>query len=256
MYRFSDCHILITGAGSGIGKAIALRLATEGAHVSILGRRMDKLEETQKEISGLGGTSSTYSCDIRDRDQLEDTLATSTQENGPLFAVIANSGIGGPNTPGESDRFEELIQTNLIGTYLTLRASQKYLLEDVTTHLIVISSCLARFGVPGYTGYCASKAGLLGMVRAFALEVASKGTQINAICPGWVDTEMATAGLEDMATGLNISFEEAKRQAMGAVPLGYMGKPKDVAGMVAWLISEDARGMTGQTLDINGGSWM
>ena len=67
---------------------------------------------------------------------------------------------------------------------------------------------------------------------------------------------MATAGLEDMATGLNISFEEAKRQAMGAVPLGYMGKPKDVAGMVAWLISEDARGMTGQTLDINGGSWM
>ena len=256
MYRFSDCHILITGAGSGIGKAIALRLATEGAHVSILGRRIDKLEETQREISELGGISSAYSCDIRDREQLEDTLAILTEENGSLFAVIANSGIGGPNTPGDSDRFEELIQTNLIGTYFTLRSSQKYLLEDVTTHLIVISSCLARFGVPGYTGYCASKAGLLGMVRAFALEVASKGTQINAICPGWVDTEMATAGLEDMATGLNISFEEAKRQAMGAVPLGYMGKPKDVAGMVAWLISEDARGMTGQTLDINGGSWM
>ena len=256
MYRFADCHILVTGAGSGIGKAIALRLATEGAQVSLLGRRMEKLDETKQEISDLGGNSSAYSCDIREQEQLENTLAILTEEHGPLFAVIANSGIGGPNSPGENDRFEELIQTNLIGTYFTLRAAQKYLLEEVPTHLIVISSCLARFGVPGYTGYCASKAGLLGMVRAFALEVASQGTQINAICPGWVDTEMATAGLEDMAAGLNISFEEAKEQAMKAVPLGYMGKPKDVAGMVAWLISEDARGMTGQTLDINGGSWM
>ena len=151
-----------------------------------------------------------------------------------IFAFVANSGIGGPNTPDENDRFEELIHTNLIGTYYTLRAAQKYLLEGTPTHLVVISSCLARFGVPGYTGYCASKAGLLGMVRAFALEVASRGTQINAICPGWVDTEMATSGLNDMASGLNISFEDAKQQAMGAVPLGYMGKPKDVAGMVAY----------------------
>lgn len=256
MYRFADCHILVTGSGSGIGKAIALRLATEGAHVSMLGRRMEKLSETKQEISDLGGSSSTYSCDIREREQLENTLAILNEENGPLFAVVANSGIGGPNIPGESDRFEELIQTNLVGTYFTLRAAQKYLLEEGNTHLVVISSCLARFGVPGYTGYCASKAGLLGLVRSFAMEVASGGTQINAICPGWVDTEMATAGLEDMAAGLNISFQEAKDQAMNAVPLGSMGKPKDIAGMVAWLISEDARGMTGQTLDINGGSWM
>ena len=256
MYRFADCHIVVTGAGSGIGKAIAMRLAAEGAHISMLGRRIDKLEETKEEISDISGSSSFYQCDIRDRDQVETVVDTLVEENGSIFAFVANSGIGGPNTPDENDRFEELIHTNLIGTYYTLRAAQKYLLEGTPTHLVVISSCLARFGVPGYTGYCASKAGLLGMVRAFALEVASRGTQINAICPGWVDTEMATSGLKDMASGLNISFEDAKQQAMGAVPLGYMGKPKDVAGMVAWLISEDARGMTGQTLDMNGGSWM
>ena len=139
---------------------------------------------------------------------------------------------------------------------MTLRAAQEYLLEEGPTHLVVIASCLARFGVPRLHGILCFKAGLLGMVRAFALEVAPKGVQINAICPGWVETEMATEGLEDMASNLNISFEEAKSQSLQAVPLGYMSKPRDIAGMVGWLISEDGRGVTGQSLDINGGSWM
>lgn len=256
MYRFSDCHVVVTGAGSGIGKAIALRLSSEGAHVSLMGRRIEKLEETKQEIVDSGGNSSFYICDIRDKNQIQNAFESAVQENGAIYACIANSGIGGPNSPGENDRFEELIATNLIGTYMTLRTAQKYLLQEGSTHLVVIASCLARFGVPGYTGYCASKAGLLGMVRAFALEVAAKGTQINAICPGWVDTEMATEGLEDMASNLKISFEEAKLQSLKAVPLGYMSKPKDIAGMVGWLISEDGRGVTGQSLDINGGSWM
>ena len=256
MYRFSDCHVVVTGAGSGIGKAIALRLSSEGAHVSLMGRRIEKLEETKQEIVESGGNSNYYICDIRDKNQIQNAFESAVQENGSIYACIANSGIGGPNKPGDNDRFEELITTNLIGTYMTLRTAQKYLLQEGSSHLVVIASCLARFGVPGYTGYCASKAGLLGLVRSFALEVAAKGTQVNAICPGWVDTEMATEGLEDMASNLNISFEEAKFQSLKAVPMGYMSKPKDIAGMVGWLISEDARGVTGQSLDINGGSWM
>ena len=122
--------------------------------------------------------------------------------------------------------------------------------------MIVTSSCLARFGVPGYTAYCASKAALLGMVRAFALELARQNTQVNALCPGWVDTDMAWEGLEGMATGMGISVDEAHQIAMKSVPLRRMSKPTEIAGTVAWLVSEDGVGMTGQGIDINAGSWM
>ena len=122
--------------------------------------------------------------------------------------------------------------------------------------MIVTSSCLARFGVPGYTAYCASKAGLLGMVRAFALELAKQNTQVNALCPGWVDTDMAWEGLEGMAKGMKISVEQAHEIAMKSVPLGRMSKPRESAGTVSWLLSEDGVGVTGQGIDINAGSWM
>ena len=110
--------------------------------------------------------------------------------------------------------------------------------------------------MPGYTGYCASKAGLLGLVRALAAELAPANVQVNAVCPGWVDTEMAREGLEGMARAMSVPFEEAKRVAMSAVPLGRMSAPEDVAGTVAWLLSPDARGVTGQGIDQNGGAWM
>ena len=138
-----------------------------------------------------------------------------------------------------------------------MRAAQEHLIKDgKATHMVVTSSCLARFGVPGYTAYCSSKAALLGMVRAFALELSRQGTQVNALCPGWVDTDMAWEGLDGMAEGMGITSQEAHDIAMKAVPLGRMSKPKEIAGTVAWLVSEDGAGVTGQGIDINGGSWM
>jgi ketoreductase len=122
--------------------------------------------------------------------------------------------------------------------------------------LVVISSILARIGVPGYSGYCASKAGLLGLVRAMSAELAASEVQVNAVCPGWVNTSMANEGIEGMAAGMNMSVEEARALAMSAVPMGRMSEPEDIAGLVAWLISEDARGVTGQALDMNGGAFM
>ena len=122
--------------------------------------------------------------------------------------------------------------------------------------MVVIASILARFGVPGYTGYCASKAALLGMVRALALELAGQDVQVNAICPGWVDTAMAREGIDGMAQGMNITFDEARAMAMSAVPMGRMSEPEDIAGMVAWLTASESRGVTGQSLDMNGGAWM
>jgi NAD(P)-dependent dehydrogenase (short-subunit alcohol dehydrogenase family) len=175
-------------------------------------------------------------------------------------ALVANSGIGGPNAPqsnGNPDRFDDLVATNLIGTYSCLRAAERHLASGPDArHLIAISSILARIGVPGYSGYCASKAGLLGLVRSLACELAPQNVQVNAVLPGWVNTSMATEGLEGMASAMNTSVENARAIAMQAVPMGRMSEPEDVAGLVAWLISPDARGVTGQGLDMNGGAFM
>ena len=110
--------------------------------------------------------------------------------------------------------------------------------------------------MPGYTGYCASKAGLLGLVRSFAAELAPENVQVNAICPGWINTDMAWEGLDGLAQAIGGSREDAYRQAMSEVPMSRMGEPEDVAGTVRWLLSPDARGVTGQAIDQNGGAYM
>jgi NAD(P)-dependent dehydrogenase (short-subunit alcohol dehydrogenase family) len=251
-------HVVVTGAGTGIGRAIALRLAAEGATLTLLARDRARLEETASLAREASGTEvRTASCDIRDRAAVEAAFEAAVADQGLLTALVANSGVGGANAPGAEDRFEDMVATNLTGSYHCMRAAIQHLRPaGKLRHLVAISSILARIGVPGYSGYCASKAGLLGLVRSLAAELAPDGIQVNAVCPGWVDTAMARAGLEEMARGLSLSFEEARAMAMQQVPAGRMSTPEEVAGLVAWLISPDARGVTGQALDINGGAFM
>lgn len=246
-------HIAITGAGSGIGRAIAHRLASSGHSVSLLGRRVDALEET---AAGCNGLAASFACDVRNQGSIADAFA-GVAERGPIHGLVAASGIGGANKAGPGDRFDDIVSTNLGGTYYSLRAAQRILAPGpAPRHLIVLSSILGRFGVPGYTAYCASKAALLGLVRAMALETARDNVLVNAICPGWVDTEMARDGIAMMAKGMRVPYETALAQAMSAVPLGRMGTPEEIAGVVAWLMSPDAAGVTGQGIDVNGGAWM
>jgi NAD(P)-dependent dehydrogenase (short-subunit alcohol dehydrogenase family) len=253
--RLDGRHVVVTGAGTGIGQAIARRLASEGARLSILARDVSRLESTAQE---LGDVVRVFPCDIREREAVDAAFALLAQAHGPIFGLVANSGIGGPNEPGPQDRFDDLVATNLTGTYLCFRAAQRHLLEPATgtRHLIAVSSILARIGVPGYTGYCASKAGILGLARALAAELAPSDVQVNALCPGWVDTAMAHEGIAGMASAMGVSEKAALGIAMTQVPLGRMSQPEDVAGMVAWLLSADARGVTGQALDMNGGAFM
>ncbi len=254
----SPRHIVITGAGTGIGRAIALRLAREGSYLSLLARNVARLEETRS-LALKEGAAKVYveSCDIRREVQVVQAFAHAASEHGPVHILIANAGIGGANAPGKKDRFEDLIQTNLMGTYACMRQAQAHLASGPDPrHLVVIASILARIGVSGYSGYCASKAGLLGLVRALAMELAPSNVHVNAVCPGWVATDMAHEGLEAMAKGMGISKAQAYKQAMSQVPLGRMSEPEDVAGLVRWLISVDALGVTGQGMDVNGGAFM
>jgi len=245
-------HVVVTGGGRGIGRAIAERLAAEGTTLTLLARDLERLRAVADELS-----AGAIACDIRDRAQVDAAFATAAAERGPIHALVANSGLGGPNDDGPDDRFEDLVATNLNGTYYCVRAAVRHLAPGPERRdVVVISSILARIAVGGYTGYSASKAGLLGLVRSFAAELASDNVQVNAICPGWVETDMAWQGIDEIAAATGLTREAAVAEAMSAVPLGRMGQPEEIAGTVAWLVSEDARGVTGQAIDQNGGAWV
>ena len=249
--RLSGRHVVVTGGGVGIGRAIAERLGAEGATLTLLAPNLEQLEEVAARVGG----GAAY-CDIRDRAGIDAAFAAAAAERGPIHAFVANSGVGGPNEDGADDRFEELVRTNLVGTYYCVRAALRHLAPGPgTRHVVVISSILARIAVPGYTGYSASKAGLLGLVRSFAAELAPDDVQVNAICPGWVETDMARQGIDAIVEATGMTPEEALREALRHVPLGRMGQPEEIAGTVAWLLSPDARGVTGQAIDQNGGAW-
>jgi NAD(P)-dependent dehydrogenase (short-subunit alcohol dehydrogenase family) len=235
MRRFEGRHVVVTGAGTGIGAAIARRLRDEGATVTGIARDAERLRPN---------VDRALACDIRDAAQVEAAFA---RLDAPLYALVANAGIGGENRPGPDDRFDDIVQTNLVGTYRTIRAALPLGAERV----VVTSSILARIGVPHYTAYCASKAGLLGLVRSFAVELAPD-VSVNAIVPGWVATEMSWEGLDAMGP----TRDEAYADAMRFVPMGRMSEPEEIAGTVAWLLSDEARMVTGQGIDHNGGAWL
>jgi NAD(P)-dependent dehydrogenase (short-subunit alcohol dehydrogenase family) len=232
--RLEGKHIVVTGAAKGIGLAIAERLAAEGARLTLLDRDLPRFDGATIRV-----------VDISDRDAV---FAAFTE---PLDALVANAGIGGANEPGDDDRFDEIMRTNLYGTYWCARAAEPLLADG--GRIVVTSSILSRIGVAGYTAYCASKAGLLGLVRAFAAELAPRRIQVNAICPGWVDTDMTRLGLS-LFEGL--TQDEAWELAKQEVPLRRMSDPAEIAATAAWLVSDDSLGVTGQAIDHNNGAFM
>jgi NAD(P)-dependent dehydrogenase (short-subunit alcohol dehydrogenase family) len=247
--------VVISGAGSGIGRAIAKVLAEENYQLILLGRNLSKLQETQSQLTH-SESHPCYSCDIRNKQDIRNALANSGFNS--IYGVIANAGIAGENNYCTEDRWGDIIDTNLTGTYNTIQECLPYLKKDAAEYkqVVILSSILARLGVPGYSAYCASKAGLLGLMRSFAAEFSGDKILVNALCPGWVNTEMAHRGLEDFSKALNISKEEAYQQAMAQVPLGKMSEPNEIAHQIAFLISDKQTSLTGQTLDINNGAMM
>lgn len=244
-------HVVVTGGGVGIGRAIAERLAAEGAQLSLLAPNLEELEEVASRIGG-----DAHFCDTTDKQNVDEAFAAAAAARGPIHALVANSGIGGPNADGPDDRFDQIVRTNLFGTYWCVRAAVRHLAPGPEErHVVVIASIMARIAVPGYTAYSASKAGLLGLVRSFSAELAPENVQVNAICPGWVETNMAWVGIDALVAATGMTREEAVADVLKEVPLGRMGKPEDIAGTARWLLSPDARGVTGQAIDQNGGAW-
>lgn len=250
---------LVSGAGAGIGRAIALKIArvSEENRVILLGRRLDRLEQVRRELRNPD-QHQILVADLSEREGLARAIQGARLESANLVAVVANAGVGGANQYGPGDRWDEIIQTNLGGTYRlveeclpALRAS-----KESYRHVVVVSSILARLGVPQYTAYCASKAGLLGLTRSWAVALAHEKILVNAICPGWVETEMAKAGIEGIAKATGLNAQDARSLEMAKVPLGKMSTPEEVAALISFLVSGEQVSITGQALDINGGALM
>jgi len=247
---------LVTGGGSGIGKGIAEVLVEHGAAVALLGRRRDRLEEVQRHLRERGGRAEVVVADVTRNAEVTAAVDAAAQALGGLDALVNNAGVGGPNgcaLPGP-DRFDEIVRTNVDGVFFATRAACPHLPDG--GRIVMISSVLGRFGVPGYTAYCASKHAVVGMAKALALELAPRRITVNTICPGWVETEMAKQGMDLLALQLGTSYENARKQALSAVPLGRILQPREIGELAAWLCSDAASGMSGQAIVHDGGQVM
>lgn len=246
---------LVTGAGSGIGKAAALRLAQGGAFVGLLGRTEDELEETLAEIRSAGGDGMVLVADVSDEDEMAQAVDRLLDARKGLHIVVANAGINGTWAPIDDlrpDEFDKTIAVNLRGTYLTLHHTVRCMKKSGGS-IIVISSIngTRTFTTPGATAYSATKAAQLAMVQQLALELGRHGIRINAVCPGAIDTEINdnTNVRKKRQTEVPVQFPE------GDIPLtgGESGTVEEVAEVIAFLASDASRHVTGTPIWVDGG---
>jgi NAD(P)-dependent dehydrogenase (short-subunit alcohol dehydrogenase family) len=249
--------VLVTGASRGIGRAIARAFADEGAWVALCARSRENLEEVAKDLNQGDGRAVAIPCDVTAKDQVAEALEKLSRTWGKLDILVNNAGASGrtPMDDPSDDLWHSILSTNLTGAYAVTKASLE-LMNSGSGRIINISSVLGRFGVPGYAAYCTSKHGLIGLTRALALQLVSRGITVNAISPGWVSTDMADKGIHDTAEVMGITPEEFRKTAIDAVPIRRFIEPEEVAKLVLYLASNDASGITGQTYNLCGGQTM
>jgi NAD(P)-dependent dehydrogenase (short-subunit alcohol dehydrogenase family) len=247
---------LVTGGGRGIGRATALALGGPETLVAIAGRTISQLASTARELEQRGGRALPLGMDVTDEASVSAAMQRLRGEADHLDVLVNNAGVGGGEPVAGSDvaRWRRVIDTNITGMYLVTREAVPVMTKG--GRIVNIASVLGRFGVPGYTAYCASKHGVIGFTRALALELTSQEVTVNAICPGWVDTQMAAEGMRMGAAATGQTFEEFRAGALGRVPIGRIIQPEEVAELVKFLSAPGAAAITGQTYNICGGQIM
>ncbi|MDE7435935.1 MAG: 3-oxoacyl-[acyl-carrier-protein] reductase [Lachnospiraceae bacterium] len=239
---------LVTGAGRGIGRGIAKRLAAEQAYVIVnYNGSRDKAEETVAEIEMQGGHASVYQCDVSDNAACEAMIKDIIQEHGHLDILVNNAGITRDNLVMKmsDEEFDAVYETNLKGVFHTIHHASRQFLKQRSGRIINISSVSGIMGNAGQANYSAAKAGVIGLTKSVARELASRGVTVNAVAPGMIETDM-TQALSD----------SVREQLIGQIPLGRAGRTEDIAAAVAFLASEEAAYITGQVIAVDGGMTM
>jgi Dehydrogenases with different specificities (related to short-chain alcohol dehydrogenases) len=253
-----DKIALVTGGATGIGKAIGLQMAKNRAKVAIASRNLSHLAGATAEFEELGLTVLPVSMDVRKKHGVERAVDEIVSKWGAIHILVNNAGISGLSMIDDPDdsKWFNIVDTNLNGMYLITKEVLKHMPDHNGGRVINISSVLGKFGVPGYTAYCTTKHGMVGFTRALALEVVNRGITVNTVCPGWVDTEMATQGINETAAFQGITPEQFKAQAVAGVPIGRFLEADEIAELVGYLASNQAKGITGQAINICGGQTM
>ncbi len=236
---------LITGAGRGIGRAIAIALAKEGAEVVInYNGSEERAKEVKQTIEENGGKASIYKCNVSDFTACEAMIKDIVKEYGHLDILVNNAGItkDGLIMKMKEEDFDSVLNVNLKGTFNTIRHSARQMLKQRSGKIINISSVSGILGNVGQANYAASKAGVIGLTKTMARELGSRGITVNAIAPGFVETEM---------TG--VLSEEIRENACKQIILGRFGKPEDIANTAVFLASDKADYITGQVISVDGG---
>ena len=251
-HSFQGQVALVTGGGEGIGRTIAMALVRQQAGVAICGRRVEELEGTADDLVQAGGDVLSIPCDVTRRVDVEHTMKRVIQKFGRLDILVNNAGASGQTSIHDPDdsKWQNILQVNLTGSYLVSKLAIPHMLPHHYGRIVNISSVLGRFGVAGYLAYCTAKHGILGFTKALALEVASQGITVNAICPTWVDTAMARKGIEETAASLG----EFRETAISMIPIKRMAEAEEVASLVLYLCSHAASAITGQALNVCGGT--
>jgi 3-oxoacyl-[acyl-carrier protein] reductase len=239
---------LVTGASRGIGRAIAIGLAEAGADVAInyAGNEQAALE-TAEAVRAQGRQAITIKADVGDAEQVESMVKQVLEHFGRLDILVNNAGITRDNLlmRMKEEEFDQVINTNLKGVFNCMKAVTRPMMKQRSGRIINISSVVGAVGNPGQTNYVAAKAGVIGMTKSAAKELASRGITVNCVAPGFITTEMT-----------DVLSEETKEQLLKSIPLGRLGQPEDIARIVRVLASDDAAYMTGQTLHVDGGMYM
>ncbi len=251
-----ETTVLVTGGGRGIGRAIALAFADASTHVVVVGRTRSTLDTSADQIRQAGARATAIVVDVSDRESVASGLVEVSRQVEAIDVLINNAGVGGgePVQTSDIDRWRRTLDVNLFGMYLVTRACLP-LMPD-RSRIINMSSVLGRFGVPGYTAYCAAKHGVIGFTRALALELAPRRITVNALVPGWVETDMAIEGMTSGAHATRTTFEQFRDQAIGAVPIRRIIQPEEVGRLARFLAAPESSAITGQAYNICGGQTM
>ena len=239
---------VVTGASRGIGKAIAKELAAKGATVVInYNGSRERAEEVKNEVESAGGKAVIIQCNVADFDACKEFIETVIKEQGRIDILVNNAGItkDGLLMKMSEEDFDKVLDTNLKGTFHTIRAALRQMIRQRSGRIINMASVVGVSGNAGQANYAASKAGVIGLTKTAAREVASRGITVNAIAPGFIETEMT-----------DVLSEDVKENLLGSIPLKRMGQTKDIAETVAFLASDKAAYITGQTISVDGGMGM
>ncbi len=253
-------HVLVTGASRGIGAAIAHALASEGWRVTLAARTLEALRAVRESLPAIVGAEPVcVALDVTDADSVARAFAAAREAAGPLQALVNNAGAveTGPTARVPLATWQRLLDINLTGTFLCTQAALPDLLgADAPGRIVNIASTAAQRGYAYCAAYAAAKHGVLGLTRSLALELAAQGVAVNAVCPGYTDTDIVRDGVARIVAKTGRSAEDAMAGFVSANPMGRLVQPQEVAATVRWLLRDAPASLTGQAVSVSGGEVM